>query len=258
VNRQAQAVVMLLFGGAVLKASVSDLYLRYVKEGLRPFLIAAALLLVVAAVMTLWYDLRPRRSAAAHAPHEPGHPAHAAAEIAHDDDDDGHGHHEPRVGWLLILPVLGLLLVAPPALGSYAAGQAGSVLASAPQQDAYAPLPAGDPAKISILDYASRAVFDEGKSLGDRAVLLTGFITPGPDGQPMLARIILSCCAADGRPIKVGLDGNVPAGVAADSWVEVVGTYTNRTAKDPINEATVPYLEVRTWQPVAAPKDQYE
>ena len=40
-NRQAQAVVLLLLGGAVLKASVTDMYLRYVKEGLRPFLIAA-------------------------------------------------------------------------------------------------------------------------------------------------------------------------------------------------------------------------
>ena len=41
VNRQAQAVVLLLLGGAVLKASFTDMYLRYVKEGLRPFLIAA-------------------------------------------------------------------------------------------------------------------------------------------------------------------------------------------------------------------------
>ena len=40
-NRQAQAVVMLLVGGAVLRASLTDLYLRYVKQGLRPFLIAA-------------------------------------------------------------------------------------------------------------------------------------------------------------------------------------------------------------------------
>lgn len=51
-NRQAQAVVLLLLGGAVVRASVTDLYLRYVKEGLRPFLIAAGLLLIVAAVMT--------------------------------------------------------------------------------------------------------------------------------------------------------------------------------------------------------------
>ncbi|MEV5767002.1 TIGR03943 family protein, partial [Micromonospora sp. NPDC052213] len=58
-NRQAQAVVLLLLGGAVVRASLTDLYLRYVKEGLRPFLVAAGLLLVVAAVMTLWYELRP-------------------------------------------------------------------------------------------------------------------------------------------------------------------------------------------------------
>ena len=40
-NKQAQAVIMLLFGGAVLKASLSDLYLRYVKEGLQPFLVVS-------------------------------------------------------------------------------------------------------------------------------------------------------------------------------------------------------------------------
>ena len=38
-NRQAQAVVMVLLGGAVLRISVGDLYLRYVKAGLRPFLL---------------------------------------------------------------------------------------------------------------------------------------------------------------------------------------------------------------------------
>ncbi|GAB3860315.1 hypothetical protein GCM10029963_63030 [Micromonospora andamanensis] len=58
-NRQAQAVILLLLGGAVIRASVTDLYLRYVKEGLRPFLIAAGLLLIAAAIMTLWYELRP-------------------------------------------------------------------------------------------------------------------------------------------------------------------------------------------------------
>ena len=58
-NRQAQAVIMLLFGGAILRATFTDLYLRYVKEGLRPFLIVAGALLVASAIMTLWYDLRP-------------------------------------------------------------------------------------------------------------------------------------------------------------------------------------------------------
>ena len=249
-NKQAQAVIMLLFGGAILKASLSDLYLRYVKEGLRPFLIAAGVLLVAAAALTLWYDLRGRSAAHGHG-HDHGDGA--------GDGDDGHGHaHEPRVGWLLILPVLGLLLVAPPALGSYAAGQAGSVLTAQNSASDYPALPAGDPVDVGLLDYASRAVFDGGKSLTGRNLRLTGFITPGPDGKLMLARMVMSCCAADGRPIKVGLDGDAPTGVAADTWVQVVGGWTARIEKDPVNQAEVPYLEVRSWQEVPTPKQQYE
>lgn len=227
---------MLLFGGAILKASLGDLYLRYVKEGLQPFLIGAGLLLVAAGVMTLWYELRPRGAAAA----------------APDD------HHEPRVGWLLILPVLGLLLVAPPALGSYAAGQAGSVLSAQGSESDYPPLPAGDPVDVGLLDYASRAVFDQGRSLTGRTLRLTGFVTPGPDGEPMLARMVLSCCAADGRPIKVGLTGNGPTGAAPDTWVQVVGEYSAQVGEDPVNGADVPYLRVRSWQEVTPPKQQYE
>lgn len=229
-NRQAQAVVLLLLGGAVLRASVTDMYLRYVKEGLRPYLIAAGVVLVVAAVMTLWYELRSPRE---------------------------HEHREPRVGWLLVLPVLGLLLVAPPALGSYAAGQAGTALSG---RTDFPPLAAGDPARVTVLDYASRAVFDQGRSLAGRRVKLSGFLAGGPDGTQYLARMVLSCCAADARPVKVGLtgDGPEPGQVSADTWIEVVGKYTNQTASDPVNGETIPYLDVESWQQVPAPKQQYE
>jgi len=244
VNRLSQAIVMLLFGGAIVRASVTDLYLRYVKEGLRPFLIAAGALLVAGAVMTLWSELTDRPG--------PG-PGHDAETAGHD-----HPHHEPRVGWLLILPVVGLLLVAPPALGSYAAGQAGTVLTAPTSDSDYPVLPPGDPAPVSLLDYASRAVFDGGKTLTGRTLQLTGFLTSGPDGEPMLTRIVLSCCAADGRPIKIGLTGDVPTGVPADTWVRVLGGYSPRAGKDPVNKATVPYLEVRSWQQIPAPTRQYE
>lgn len=245
-NRQAQAVVLLLLGGAVVKASVTDMYMRYVKEGLQPFLIAAGVVLIATAAMTLIHELRKPATVGGHDDERPDH-----------DHGDGKPHREPRVGWLLILPVLGLLLVAPPALGSYAAGQAGTALSSQQVSD-YPPLPAGDPAKITVLDYASRAVFDDGKSLGDRTVQLTGFIAKGPNGEPILARIILSCCAADGRPIKLGMSGNAPADLPADTWVEVVGKYTDRTATDPVNDETIPYVEVETWQQIDPPKQQYE
>jgi uncharacterized repeat protein (TIGR03943 family) len=238
VNRQAQAVVLFLFGGAILKASLTDLYLRYVKEGLRPFLIAAGASLVLAAFMTLWYELRAPKS-------DDG-----------DGDDHGHAHHEPRVGWLLILPVLALLLVAPPALGSYTAGQSGTVQLSA--ESDYPPLPAGDPAVIGLLDYASRAIYDDGRSLDGRRVQMTGFVSTGDDGVTMLARIVVSCCAADGRPIKVGLTGGPLVDVPAGTWLQVTGRYTAQRGKDPVNQADIAYVEVEQWQPVDPPKQQYE
>jgi uncharacterized repeat protein (TIGR03943 family) len=250
-NRQAQAVVLLLFGGAVLRATLTDMHLRYVKAGLTPFLVAAGLVLLIAGVMTLIHDLRPPR-AAARAAHDGQ---------THEQDDHGHdhggGHHEPRVGWLLILPVLGLLLVAPPALGSDAAGRTGTALSSQGNSN-FPPLPPGDPAKITVLDYASRAYFDKGVSMNGRSVELAGFVAKGPEGSQVLARIILSCCAADGRPIKVGMEGNPPKDLAENTWIRVVGTYSARIAKDPVNGETIPYLAVETWEQIDPPKQQYE
>ena len=234
-NRLAQAVVMLLFGGAIIRVTVTDLFLRYVKEGLRPFLLGAGALLVAAAVATIHYELRALRS-------------------RRESADDGHGHHEPRVGWLLLLPVVGLLLVAPPALGSYSAGQSGSIAA---EPSDYPPLPPGDPVPVGLLDYASRAVFDAGRSLSGRTVRLTGFITAGPGGRPMLARMVLNCCAADGRPIKVGLTGDAAIDAAPDTWVQVDGRYSDKVGKDPVNGAKVAYLEVTSWQEVAEPAQPY-
>jgi uncharacterized repeat protein (TIGR03943 family) len=264
-NKQAQAVVLLLVGGAVLRASFTDLYLRYVKQGLQPFLIAAGVMLVAAAVMTLWYELRPHDGAPAEHSHddidERGERAGSLdasrprpAQLFDEHADHGHSG-EPRVAWLLLLPVFGLLLVAPPALGSYAANRSGMSLQA---QSDFAPLPAGDPAKISVLDYASRAIFDEGRSLGDRRVQVTGFVSASPDGNFYLTRMILSCCAADARPIKIAMSGRLPENLKQDTWLRVVGTYVSRTAKDPINGERIPFIEVGEAETIAAPSEEYE
>lgn len=62
-SRQAQAAVLFLIGGALLHASFTDLYLRYVKAGLRPLLLVAGVVLIVAAIATVWYELRRPRAA---------------------------------------------------------------------------------------------------------------------------------------------------------------------------------------------------
>ncbi len=271
-NRQAQAVILLLVGGAVLRASLTDQYLNYVKAGLQPFLILAGAILVIAGLFSLWYELRPLRPATAGAPAAPGVPAAGDGPgddaAAHDHGghdhgghehgaDDGHGHGSggPRVAWLLLAPVFGLLLVAPPALGSYAAGRAGSALV---EKSDFAPLPAGDPVRLTMLDYASRAVFDRGLSLGERRVELTGFAMRGPEATWLLARMMVSCCAADARPVKVALAGQLPDGLHNEQWLRVTGTYTGRQVKDTVNGETIPFIEVAEVALIETPIEQYE
>jgi uncharacterized repeat protein (TIGR03943 family) len=237
VNKRIQSVLMLLLGGAVLRIAITGSYQRYVKHGLRPLLLLAGAFLVIMAVLTLWYEFRGR--------HDDGH------------HDDGHGHsHEPGVGWLLLLPALVLLTFAPPALSAFAAGKSGTVVVSS--ESDYPPLPAGKAVPVTLLDYSARAIYDSGRSLTGRTVQMFGFVTPGPGGQPVLARIVLTCCAADGRPVKVGLTGQAPTGLAAGTWIQVEGTYSSRTGSDPINKAKVPYLTVTAWQEIPTPQDPYD
>ncbi|MFG2040129.1 TIGR03943 family putative permease subunit [Dactylosporangium sp. NPDC048998] len=239
-----QSVVLLLIGGTLIRTAWTGTYVRYVKPGLHWYLIAAGAVLVAVAVVNLVRLYRPAGTDV-HAGEHPG---------------DGHGHGHAHGGfepsWLLVAPALALLLVAPPALGSYAASHGGTALNAAPTSD-FPPLPDGDPVRISMLDYAGRAVFDKGRTLAGRRVTLSGFVLADGDRR-YLARMVITCCAADARPVKIGLDGAVPPDAAADTWLEVTGTYSPRTDTDPIDGEPVPYLTVTAAHPVAAPKQPYE
>jgi putative membrane protein len=242
VNRQAQAVVLFLVGWAVLIASFTDLYLRYVKAGLRPLLLVAGIVLIVAAIATIWYEVRQSR-------------ASRENQQEREHDRRGHAHREPRISWLLVLPLLALTLVAPPALGSYSAMREGTALQP---PWGFLTLPASDPLPLTVVDYAGRAAYDHGRSLGDRRVKITGFIALDGSGAPYLTRMVLNCCAADAVPIKVGLSGQIPPILQPDAWFEVIGTYTSKQTKDPINEGIIPFINISQARPIPAPSDPYE
>jgi uncharacterized repeat protein (TIGR03943 family) len=154
-----------------------------------------------------------------------------------------------------MLPVFALILAAPPALGSYAANRTGTAIQEPP---GFADLPAADPVGLTVVDYATRAVYDHGRSLAGRHVRLTGFLSTGSRGTPLLTRMFLSCCAADAQPIKVGLAGSVPAGIKPDTWIQVVGTYTARQIKDDVNGRPIPFLQVDEVTRVPPPRERYE
>jgi uncharacterized repeat protein (TIGR03943 family) len=230
VNREAQSVLLILVGGAVLRITLDGTYLRYVKAGLWPFLLGAAVVILVVGLVSL-VDVTFRREGHVH---------------------DGHG--APRAAWLLALPVFAIFLVAPPALGSYAASRdAGTV--AAPSDDTGLPqLPPGDPVAMPVGEYAVRAVWDQGRSMSGRTVKLTGFVTPREGGGWYVTRIALSCCAADGQAVKVEAHGAQP--MPADTWVVVTGAYEPSPAAEP--EDAVPVLAVESVREIPAPEDPYE
>jgi uncharacterized repeat protein (TIGR03943 family) len=188
----------------------------------------------VAAVATIWFEYRRSRDAGAPAAHE---------------------HREPRISWLLVLPLLALIFVAPPPPGSYAAMRAGTALQ---QPWDLADLPAGDPVQLSLVDYAGRAAYDHGRTLGDRRITTSGFISLDEGGTPYLVRMVRNCCAADAQPVKVGLAGQLPPILQPDTWYEITGAYTEQRAADPINNGVIPYITVAQARPVPAPDDQYD
>ena len=275
-KREVQAVLLVLVGGAVLRISIGDEFLRYVKEGMRPWLLVSGGLLVVLGVMLLVDVLRAARHDAHAEEHHHAASADDDPDAAHimapdlDDvdafadavpgDDDGHGHAHggPRSAWLLLLPVLAIFLVAPPALGAYTAEREGQAVL-APATPEAPPLPAGDPVSLSLADYASRAVWDDGRTLAGRTVKMTGFATPDGDGGWWLTRLQLTCCAADAIATKikpVPRPGGVVEPLPADAWVTVIGQWVPGGGTQ--SEKAIPWVQVDTLARVPAPKNPYE
>jgi uncharacterized repeat protein (TIGR03943 family) len=267
VRRDAQSVLLILVGGAILRISVSDIYLRYVKDGLRPFLLAAGAALLVLGIVGAVRDglLRggSRRGEAAAAAdgnadgHGPEPATGAGPEDGHEHGHEhGHGHDHsrgPAVAWLLCLPVFAIFLIAPPALGSYAASRDAGTVAKPTGGSDYPPLPAGDPVAMSVGEYAVRAVWDKGRTLQDRSVAISGFVTPRKEGGWYLTRMVLNCCAADARALKV-IVSDAPA-PAADTWVELTGTWV--ASKQPISDSTLPVIRATNVRQIPQPRDPY-
>jgi uncharacterized repeat protein (TIGR03943 family) len=281
-RRYGPAVLLLLTGGAVLRITLfSELYLRYVQAGLRPYLVVSGAALVLLGLLTA--ALRSRTPDA----REDGHtadggqerPSHAAdgdrephgraadgdrqphGHTGADGDREPHGHHGhahhpagSRLAWLLALPALALLLFPPPALGSYSADREAAHRA-AQGVGTFPALPTEDPVELTLAEFSSRAVYDSGRSLKGRTVRMTGFVTHGDDGTWYLTRLAVTCCAADATTSKVEVRG-VDA-LPADTWITVTGAWHPKGTLGS-EEAWPPVLDAATVTRVKQPADPYE
>jgi uncharacterized repeat protein (TIGR03943 family) len=160
---------------------------------------------------------------------------------------DRHGHppYGPRVAWLLALPPLALVLIAPPALGTFAAsrqpirpppvihpGPSGPTGPAAAGSDLFPPLIPprdGTAVPMALGEYLARD-YQEPYTLAGVRIRLVGFVTPqhgGRDGY-LLTRFAISCCAADATALRVAIRGDRVVR-APDSWLEVEGRWQQRT-----------------------------
>ena len=95
-DRRGQAAIVFTVGAMALYLGRSDTALAYVKAGLQPLLAVSGVILVGLGLVAV---------------------------AGHGRDQHGHQLHGPRVAWLLALPPLALVLIAPPALGAFAASR---------------------------------------------------------------------------------------------------------------------------------------
>lgn len=228
-NRPTQHVLLLLVGGALLKIALNGTFVRYVKPSHQWLLVAAGAVILVLAATALARDLH----------------GHA---VGHD-----HEHTVARSPWLLLLPVLAIFLVAPPALGSDAVNRASDRNAVAEPARHFPPLPPGDAPALKLGEFVTRAVW-EPRSLEGRDVTLIGFVAP-LDGTPALARMSIACCAADAQALKVRMSGGGVEQVATDVWVRVRASYRAGSADGP---GRVPSIDVRSFEVIPAPSIPYE
>ena len=216
--------------------------------------------------------------------------AHAAG------DAHGHDHSTSKAPWLILVPVLVLLLVAPPALGADAvarnassqglagydvvlargtiraartAGAAAGAVTSSTTAAGRPPTPAdrggtmhfpaleGTNPSVTIKDFVLRALYDADNSVQDTPVTVTGFIAPAGEGYTdgyTIARMVISCCAADANPMQLHVAGDPP--FPDNTWVDAVVTVVADTAT--LDNGYVPTVTLTTATTVGQPDDPYE
>jgi uncharacterized repeat protein (TIGR03943 family) len=227
VSEDARATTVLLVGALLVRLSLTHAYARYVRVGMGWWLLVAGVLLAALGLVGV-----------------------VRALTRHGGEPAGH-HHGSGVGWLLLAPVLALLLVTPPALGSFGVDRNATVNVTAGGRT-FPTLPAGRTVPMSLLEFDQRAADHNGASMGATPIRLTGFVAGTADGAGFrLARYQIACCAADAVAAVVRVVGATGDPPPRDRWVTVTGTF-HRSAGD------IPELQASSLTEIPAPADPYE
>lgn len=156
VRTAAPAALLLVLGVVAVQLVRTQVYLRYVKSGLAPWLLVTGAVLVLLDAAGVFDALQP-------------------------DQPGGRDQTGPapgcRVGALLLVPVGLLVLLAPPALGSYGLQGRPTRVVPAKEQAAGLPPPRDGAVELTLREYAQRSLYQAPTLAGARLRLL-GFVVP--------------------------------------------------------------------------------
>ena len=236
-SRETENALLLLVGLSTAIVTITGTFTRYVRPSLLPWLAAVSVLLIALAVNAMFIERRRARTPVK-GDHE--HP------------------HRPGLSWLLMVPVVVMAFVVPPALGAHAAiSQRAVALSVRELRQPFPPLPDGRAPEVSLKEVLKRVVNDSAGTLNDRLITVTGFALHGPTGVD-LARFAIFCCAADAQLARIHLRGPqaAEAGPYPDNtWLRVEG----RVVPLPPDRASsfIPDVMVTTVTRVEAPDNPY-
>ena len=110
---------------------------------------------------------------------------------------------------------------------------------------------------MTLKDFVLRALYDGANSASENDLTVIGFVAQPGDAYPTgysLARLTISCCAADASPMQIHIAG--AAKYPVGTWLRAVVSAQPGTA----NAANdyVPTVDLVSSTPIAQPADPYE
>ncbi len=254
-------ILTIVIGVLALQVSASNAILKYLRPSMRPYLLSTAVLLIAAGVVSL-LTLRAKVRGDAAGPGADEDPEIGSAEL-----HSGMHHRPSRMGWMLLLPALIAVVVAPGTFGSWGAGRHGA-LALSYRHDfdlgkyLAAQRLAGSQPSMKISDFLWAASDPEQTgALATVDVEITGFVTHvSSDGEGVVRvnRYVMGCCAADASPLQVIVRGS--ESLADDQWVKMKVRYvpawnSGATERD---EVPRPVVQARGVRKIATPAQPFE
>lgn len=228
----AGGTTLLLLALLAFVLVISGSYRNYLQDWFGPYLLAAA---IAVGMLGLWTLLE------------------AADRSDGRSRERQHSHGIPRIGALLLVPVLLFALSAPNSLGADAVAEVPRASHSTKEPKAFPSLSAETVNEMSILEFTERFEQGDPQLLVGRRVRLLGFVARQrdlPEGQWSINRFRIFCCVADASLYSVAVTG-VDQPVGEELWAEVEGVIDLDASRD------LPVLVADHVEVTAKPEEPY-